>query len=507
MSLPTAPPLPHCAPHPAPHPAPHLAPYPVPNPAPRPTHRWKVLAVGVAANAAFSAAAAGLPTTAVFMRAGYRLDNDQLGLALGLMGLGVALFELPWGLLTDRWGDRPVLLTGLGATAAALAWMSGFASPDGVTVPSLWLLAVGLVLVGMLGGSVNGASGRAVMAWFDDGERGLAMSIRQTAVPLGGGLGALLLPWLAAHAGFAAVFGVLALMCAMAAVLAACWLREPASDLPRQPARSAQPAQSAQSRQPARSAGPAQSAQSRQPARSAGPAQPSQPAQAGHGLPATGRSTAPSPLRNARVWRAAAAIGLMCCPQFAVLTFATVFLHDVSHAGIGTLTAVMVVVQLGAMVARIASGRWTDRHGNRRAYLRRCAQCSFLLFAALGAVAWAVSAAPTAAGAVLAMAGLLAAAGICASAWHGVAYTELATLAGAARAGTALGMANSCVYLGLFLTPLAIPHVVAASSWPAAWVLAGALMLAALPLLPRPARRQAADVMPGIPASATPGKP
>ena len=492
MSVPSAPPLPHSAPHPEPHPAPHLAPYPVPNSAPRPTHRWKVLAVGVAANAAFSAAAAGLPTTAVFMRAGYRLDNDQLGLVLGLMGLGVALFELPWGLLTDRWGDRPVLLAGLGATAAALAWMSGFASPDGVTVPSLWLLAVGLVLVGVLGGSVNGASGRAVMAWFDEGERGLAMSIRQTAVPLGGGLGALLLPWLAAHAGFAAVFGVLALMCAVAAVLAACWLREPASALPRQPAQSAQPGQSALPRQPARSTRPAQSAQ---------------PAQPGHGLPATGQSTAPSPLRDARVWRAATAIGLMCCPQFAVLTFATVFLHDVSHAGIGTLTAVMVAVQLGAMVARIASGLWTDRHGNRRAYLRRCAQCSFLLFAALGAVSWAVSAAPTAAGAVLAMAGLLAAAGICVSAWHGVAYTELATLAGAARAGTALGMANSCVYLGLFLTPLAIPHVVAASSWPAAWVLAGALMLAALPLLPRPARRQAADVMPGIPASATPGKP
>ncbi|WP_291381064.1 MFS transporter, partial [Achromobacter sp. UBA5777] len=151
----------------------------------RPPHRWKVLTVGVAANTAFSAVAAGLPTTAVFMRAGYRLDLDQLALALGLLGLGVALFELPWGLLTDRWGDRPVLLGGLGSTAAALAWMSGWVAPVGGFVPGLWLLAVGLVLVGMLGGSVNGASGRAVMAWFDDGERGLAMSIRQTAVPLG----------------------------------------------------------------------------------------------------------------------------------------------------------------------------------------------------------------------------------------------------------------------------------------------------------------------------------
>lgn len=438
-------------------PAPFLT---VPTPE-RPAHRWKVLAVGVAANAAFSAAAAGLPTTAVFMRSGYRLDNDQLGLALGLLGLGVALFELPWGMLTDRWGDRPVLLTGLGATAAALAWMSAFAVPTSAGAPSLGLLALGLVLVGILGGSVNGASGRAVMAWFDEGERGLAMSIRQTAVPLGGGLGALLLPWLAAHAGFGAVFGVLSLLCGVAAALAACWLRDP------ERARLAPPAAS--------------------------------------------RATA-SPLRDARVWRAALAIGVMCCPQFAVLTFATVFLHDFNQAGIGTLTSVMVAVQLGAMAARIASGRWTDRHGNRRAFLRHCTWLSFMLFAALGAAAWAVSAAPASAGAVLATASLLAAAGICASAWHGVAYTELATLAGAPRAGTALGMANSCVYLGLFLTPLAIPHVVAASSWPLAWVAAGLCMLAALPLLPRPLQTpqpslRGARATPGTPGSASPGTP
>jgi MFS family permease len=422
----------------------------------RPFHRWKVLAVGVAANTAFSAVAAGLPTTAVLMRSGYRLDNDQLGLALGLLGLGVALFELPWGLLTDRCGDRPVLLTGLGATAAALAWMSGWVVPAGGGVPSLWLLAAGLVLVGMLGGSVNGASGRAVMAWFDEGERGLAMSIRQTAVPLGGGLGALLLPWLAAHAGFGAVFGVLAAMCGAAALLAACWLRDP--DRPR--------------------------------------------AMAAH------RPAASSPLRDARVWRAAFAIGVMCSPQFAVLTFAAVFLHDFSRAGIGTLTAVMVAVQLGAMAARIASGRWTDRHGNRRAYLRGCALLSFALYAALAATAWAVQAVPASNGAVIAVAVLLAAAGICASAWHGVAYTELATLAGASRAGTALGMANSCVYLGLFLTPLAIPHVVAASSWPMAWLIAGACMLAALPLLPHTAARPtSAGPRRGIPCAATPEKP
>lgn len=433
-----------------------------PTPAVRPAHRWKVLSVGVAANAAFSAAAAGLPATAVFLRADYQLDNDALGLALGVLGLGVALFELPWGLLADRWGDRPVLLGGLGATAAALAWMSLFAAPAHGVAPALWLLALGLLLVGVMGGSVNGASGRAVMVWFDEGERGLAMSIRQTAVPLGGGLGALVLPWLASRAGFGAVFGLLAGLCAGAALLTLGWLREP-------------------------DRAPSATAAGSTAASHAGGNTPttSPPSRAATHTPIAAAS---SPLRDARVWRAAVAIGLLCCPQFAVLTFATVFLHDFSGAGIATLTAVMVAVQLGAMVARIASGRWTDRHGNRRAYLRGCVWLGCVLFVALAAAAWLQGAVPGNRAALLAVPVLLAAAGICASAWHGVAYTELATLAGAARAGTALGLANTCVYLGLFLTPLALPRLVAAASWPLAWLAAGGAMLAILPLLPRPAR-------------------
>ena len=52
------------------------------------------------------------------------------------------------------------------------------------------------------------------MRWFGERERERpAMSIRQTAVPLGGGIGAALLPSLASHLGFAAVFGALMLLC------------------------------------------------------------------------------------------------------------------------------------------------------------------------------------------------------------------------------------------------------------------------------------------------------
>lgn len=401
-----------------------------------PAHRWRVLAAGVAANMSFSAAAAGIPTTAVWMRAAYHLDNGALGLVLGALGFGVALSELPWGIAADRFGDRRVLLTGLVATAAMLALMVCTIVPSAHAVPPLARVVAAMCCVGLLGGSVNGSSGRAVMRWFGERERGLAMSIRQTAVPLGGGVGAALLPSLASHLGFAAVFGALMLLCAGSAALTWRWLHEP----------------------PAVSAA-AHVAVHR-------PTERPQPARLAHG-----------PLASGAVWRIVLGIGLLCAPQFAVLTFATVFLHDFGRLGLAGISAAMVVLQLGAMVMRVWSGRHTDRHGNRRAYLRGSvlvAAGSFTLLAAATAGSPHVP--------LAAIVAILVFAGICVSAWHGVAYTELATLAGANHAGTALGMANTVVYLGLFATPLAIPPLLAASSWSVVWLAAALVAGATYPL-------------------------
>jgi hypothetical protein len=78
--------------------------------------------------------------------------------------------------------------------------------------------------------------------------------------------------------------------------------------------------------------------------------------------------------------------------------------------------------------------------------------------------------------------------GVSASAWHGVAFTEMATLAGTSRAGTALAIGNTCVFLMLFLTPLAIPPLLSFGSWPMVWVVASVCALIALPIFPRPVR-------------------
>lgn len=82
--------------------------------------------------------------------------------------------------------------------------------------------------------------------------------------------------------------------------------------------------------------------------------------------------------------------------------------------------------------------------------------------------------------------------GVSASAWHGVAFTELATLAGTSRAGTALEIGNTCVFLSLFLTPLAIPPLLSLGSWPMVWAVASLCALNALPIFPRALRNDKA---------------
>lgn len=406
-----------------------------------PGHRWKVLGIGVAANASFSATFSGIPATAVVLRQGYHLSNAELGLALGLLGLGVALSELPWGLLTDRWGDRRVLLIGLGATAAWLLAMAILVVPTRSGIPDVMLLSASLLVTGLLGGSVNGSSGRAIMGWFRENERGFAMSIRQTAVPLGGGLGALVLPSLALAFGFSAVFGLLAGASALSALFAWRWLHEPPA--------------------------------------------------AGHVV--SSAAAGPAPLRNIEVWRIATAIGLLCFPQVAVLTFASVFLHDFAGLGTAAISASLAAVQVGAMVMRVWSGRFTDRHGNRRQFLRSCSALSGLAFAVLWLM---VMASPTVPGgqsfliAVLPL--VLIAAGISVSAWHGVAYTELATLAGAGHVGTALSLANTFVFVGFFLVPVAIPGLLHLWSWSGVWLSAAICALIAWPIFLRPAAPRSA---------------
>nr|MDT0667525.1 MFS transporter [Micromonospora sp. DSM 115978] len=84
-----------------------------------------------------------------------------------------------------------------------------------------------LVMAGASGASVSTASGRAVMTWFTGERRGVAMGIRQCAVPAGSGLAALALPPLVDAHGVPAAYVALSATCLLAATAVVIVVKEP----------------------------------------------------------------------------------------------------------------------------------------------------------------------------------------------------------------------------------------------------------------------------------------
>ncbi len=89
------------------------------------------------------------------------------GLAVGAFGLMQALFQIPFGMLSDRYGNKRVLLSGL--TFVILGFILGFFAH------SIWMLILARVLQGS--GAVIGVGYSWVAGLADDQSRTKAMSI------------------------------------------------------------------------------------------------------------------------------------------------------------------------------------------------------------------------------------------------------------------------------------------------------------------------------------------
>jgi sugar phosphate permease len=292
-----------------------------------PRYRWVILATGALGAGAFAALRMGLPALGPAIREEYGLTLAQVGLAFAAVAGGVMLTLVPWGVLSDRIGERPVMVAGLTGTAAALV-AAAFA-------PTFAALLAGLLAAGMLGASATGASGRAVMGWFARSERGFALGIRQMALPLGGAVASLSLPLLAGAGGLQAAMLSLAGLSLVAALAAGALMR----DAPPPASKIAPPPE------------------------------------------------APPPVRDGRLWRLGAAGALLVVGQSAVLGFLVLFLHDARGVAVATAAGALAVVQMLGAAARLVAGRRSDREGLRIAPMRRIAARNGALFALVAVLA------------------------------------------------------------------------------------------------------------------------
>ncbi len=269
------------------------------------SYRWAVLAAGTLAQASFSTVSFAIAVLAPALRDKYELSLTEIGVVLAAEWIGLTFALLPWGFAVDRFGERWTLAGGL-AVCAGFLCAAAYA-------PSFGWLVVFLGLAGIAGGSVQSGSGRAVMRWFAASERGLALGLRQTAVPVGGVVAALVLPQLGTpRAGLLFVAG-LVLVGALAGALV---LRAGTEE---------------------------------------------------HIEPVDVEIT----LGDRRLWLACWGSGLYLVAQVAMMGFVVLFLYDEHGFSTAAAAAVLAAGQALAAVLRIGVGRWSDVLGSRVLPLRR----------------------------------------------------------------------------------------------------------------------------------------
>jgi sugar phosphate permease len=307
--------------------------------------------------------------------------------------LGTAFALLPWGLAADRIGERAALTLGLTACGVLLGSIAAFGS-----FAAAFVL---LVLAGASGASVQSSSGRAVMGWFGARERGLAFGVRQTAVMVGGVIGALALPALVGRGGVDAAFLFLGGFCLTGAAIGLAIVRDvPAEEL-----------------------------------------------QPGH---------VPWTLRDGRLWVLCGGSGFYVATQIVLFGFLVLFLHDERGLSVASAALVLAGAQAIGAVLRLAVGRWSDVLGSRIVPLQRI---GLAVFATLAAAALLLDA-PLAV-----LLPLLVLTTALSAAWNGLSFAAAAELAGRARSGAAIGFQQTALSVAGIGVPPAFALAVEATSW------------------------------------------
>lgn len=379
--------------------------------------RWSMLAIALGAtlfaNVFINGTAFLIPT----LHRDMGMDLAQAGLISAMPKFGMVFTLIPWGYLVDRLGERFVLWTGSALTAAA--------SAAAAFTHSLVLMAGFFLLGGMAAASSNSASGRLVVGWFPPGKRGLVMGIRQTAQPLGVGLGALVIPGLAANRGIGPAMLFPAGVCALAALVCLVAVTDP----PRPPRAEAPAADLA------------------------------------------------NPYRgSSMLWRIHAVSVLLVVPQALVWTFTLVWLIAARGWSPTSAGVMVMVAQLLGALGRIAAGRWSDRVGSRLRPIR--------IIAAVAAASMALLALTDALGSPWSIAVMIVASVISVTD-NGLAFTAIAEIAGPFWSGRALGVQNTSQLVVSGLTPPLFGALISAAGYPVAFAVCALFPVLAIPLVPR----------------------
>ena len=374
-----------------------------------------MLAVGMLAQIAGTL----LANAPIFLISYLHLERGLTLVEAGLLAstplVATMLTLVAWGAVVDRIGERLSLTIGL--AIVTVGGLGAALSTSYVGLGLSWLVA------GIGAASTNSASGRLVVGWFPPQRRGTAMGIRQTALPLGIGLAAFIVPVTAEAQGLRAALLVPTVVCAVATVAVALLVVDPMRP----------------SREEAAASG-----------------QLANPYRGGLRLP-----------------RIHVASMLLVIPQITVWTYMLVWLIDEREWSTAAAGALVGSTQLLGAAARIGVGWWSDRVGSRLGPMRLVAVATLVTMLALGLLEETP----------LAVTIMIVATAVTVAS-NGLAFTAVAEIGGPFWSGRAMGVHNTGQYFVAALVPPLVGALVTGQGYAFAFGSMALFALLAVPVVP-----------------------
>lgn len=380
----------------------------MPDTAARDNFRWTILGLISVSHVVGGTAQYGINTLAPFYKDELGLSHAQVGLFFSAFYLAMAGFSFGAGWLADHLGVRQTTLQGhlaLGVCTVLAALAPSFS----------WAFAC-FFLAGLGYSFLNPASSKGVMAWFHRDERATAMGIKQTGVPAGGVVTAMLAPQLVLIVGWRGALAALGVINFLFGFFFSFFWRDP----------------------------------------------PEERAMAlAHPSPVSERS------EQLNFWSLVplnCGTALYLVGQMVLITYVPLYLKDAMGFSPYWASQALALTQAGAMIGRVGWGIASDRlFGGRRKIV-------LILIGLLSAVLIAFLSLMTKDSSLYLLLGILFLAGICLVGYQGVSYALIGEIAGKAKTGTALGMMITINAVAATLgTPLFGYMVDRAGSYPIAW--------------------------------------
>lgn len=371
------------------------------------SYRWVILSVTTFTQATIALISQGIGTLAPFLVVGLGLSKTQVGFAGGAVNVGMILTALLAGRAVDMWGEKKVLVVG-GITTGGAILLTSFSN----SFPTLIAL---LMFTGLWAATSTPAGSKAIMTWFPFSQRAIALGIRQTGVPLGGLVAALIIPPIAIHYGWQMAMVTMGAVAIFGAAVCQVTYRDYPIEV--------------------------------------GSTKVKKVSQWTHLL------------RNKNIWLVGLTGMTFVAAQFIIVTYLVLYLHDKTGQSVALASLFLALVHFGGMAGRIFWGYISDSFflGKRKPVLGLIG----IIAAGMSLVMLFLS--PTTPLWIVGLTTWIF--GFTAVGWNGIFITMLSEIAGKDQAGTAVGMGLTLLQLGVLMFPPAFGLLVDLSgSYKTSWI-------------------------------------